>query len=132
MDAYDYAGCLTAPRVLWLERTQGSPPGGAQGSLPGTPCPGGWALHQQPLPELTQLRHPDPARRWVLREELAELLGSDSSIGVYGSTPYGHVSAGGFGVGAESAGVIVDGGARLGLPRVGGQLLDVELVMRVG
>ncbi|GLC44182.1 Putative beta-Fructufuranosidase [Pleodorina starrii] len=60
---YDYAGCLSLPRVLWLERL---PSPAADASPDATP--GKWALHQQPALELTELRHPH--RSWRLQDAL--------------------------------------------------------------
>ncbi|GFR46492.1 hypothetical protein Agub_g8070, partial [Astrephomene gubernaculifera] len=55
VDAYDYSGCLSLPRVLWLEKISHEASAGSEASPSGA---GGWALHQQPLPELSQLRIP--------------------------------------------------------------------------
>ncbi len=62
VDVYDYAGCLSLPRVLWLEHV------GGQGSGSTDAPADGWALHQQPLPELSELRNPN--RSWSLQDAL--------------------------------------------------------------
>ncbi|KAG2494571.1 hypothetical protein HYH03_007337 [Edaphochlamys debaryana] len=63
VDAYDYAGCLTHPRVLLLKPPSADTPcstaaGPAQG----------WSLHQAPIPELEALR--DQKHSWRLSEDL--------------------------------------------------------------
>jgi len=64
--AYDYAGCMTVPRLLTLAPPPPPPPlpyGGAPGADGGPAAGaasggggGGWRLYQEPLPELAQLR----------------------------------------------------------------------------
>ncbi|KXZ49898.1 hypothetical protein GPECTOR_19g349 [Gonium pectorale] len=89
VDAYDYAGCLSLPRALWAEPSSGRSDDGAS--------PSGWVLHQQPLPEISQLR--DPRRSWRLQESLP----------------------------AGATELIIDGGAKLPLPGVSSPFLDMEL-----
>ncbi|GLI58965.1 hypothetical protein VaNZ11_000751, partial [Volvox africanus] len=97
VDVYDYAGCLTLPRVLWLECLGDALPSAA-GTLGA--APGLWALHQQPLPELVELRHPQYS--WCLRDALPPGV-SD---------------------------LIVDGGAKMPVPDVSGPFLDMELLFQ--
>ncbi|GIL97891.1 hypothetical protein Vretimale_3412, partial [Volvox reticuliferus] len=91
VDVYDYAGCLTLPRVLWLERP-------AARTL--DVAPGLWTLHQQPLSELVELRHPHNS--WCLQDALPPGV-SD---------------------------LIVDGGAKMPVPNVSGPFLDMELLFQ--
>ncbi|GIL47606.1 hypothetical protein Vafri_4399, partial [Volvox africanus] len=97
VDVYDYAGCLTLPRVLWLECVGDAltSAAGAIGAAPGL-----WALHQQPLPELVELRHPHYS--WCLQDALPPGV-SD---------------------------LIVDGGAKMHVPNVSGPFLDMELLFQ--
>jgi len=67
--AYDYAGCMTVPRLLTLAPPPPPPPHGGSGADDGGftaasahAAGGGWRLHQEPLPELARLRAaPGPA-----------------------------------------------------------------------
>lgn len=114
---YDYAGCMTLPRVMWLERSAPPPLAGAaahgNGNGNGAPAeakapaasagPGhGWHLYQQPLPDLRRLR--SLAGGWRLRDEE--------------------------GVGPE--GFLLASCGRYTIPRVSGPLLELELVLQQG
>ncbi|EFJ50760.1 hypothetical protein VOLCADRAFT_103826 [Volvox carteri f. nagariensis] len=95
VDVYDYAGCLTLPRVMWLQYCADP---STDSSTDSAVC--SLALHQQPLPELAELRH--PLRSWRLQDAL----------------PLGVMD------------LIVDGGAKMPVPTVSGPFLDLELVFQ--
>ncbi|PNW74664.1 hypothetical protein CHLRE_12g488000v5 [Chlamydomonas reinhardtii] len=99
--AYDYAGCLSVPRILWAEPSTVAAEPSSSSSNQSSAEPSRWALHQQPVPELSRLRKTDAASCWRLSDDLP----------------------------GESAELIILGSARLPLPVVSGPFLDIELVL---
>ena len=76
--AYDYAGCLSVPRILWAEPSTVAAEPSSSSSNQSSAEPSRWALHQQPVPELSRLRKTDAASCWRLSDDLpgesAELI----------------------------------------------------------